>query len=195
MFSNFAFTLYEIFGYLLPGMVVGLAFVVLFWVAFAPTVPLGLANYQPSLATWTAFASGCYLLGHAVQAVANIFLKGAEEAVLIVDGTAPLWLWQRATQVAANLVGIDERDLEPQWVFRILDEYGVQTGKLGDRDMLVYREGFYRGIAIALFFLSVALVIRAVVPGSSVQLTKGVLYISKLEILITALITGGTGRL
>src|SRR5207253_10494786 len=98
MFSNFAFTLYEVFGYLLPGMVVGLAFVVLFWVAFASTVPLGLATYHPSLAMWTALASGCYLLGHAVQAVGNIFLKGAEEVALIVDGTAPAWLWQRATQ-------------------------------------------------------------------------------------------------
>jgi hypothetical protein len=53
---------------------------------------------------------------------------------------------------AKDLAGIKAPgDLTLRWAVRVLDEYSVQNGKPGDRDVFVYREGFYRGCAIALF--------------------------------------------
>ncbi|MGP8141060.1 MAG: hypothetical protein ACLQBU_04240 [Terriglobales bacterium] len=78
---------------------------------------------------------------------------------------------------------------------RALDEYSVQAGELGDREIFVYREGFYRGTSIACFFLSIALLVRACVPGASIQFTKGLFYISTVELLLTAFIISGIGRM
>lgn len=195
MLGNLAFTLYEVFGYLLPGGVVLLGILMLFWAFFVPGVPLGFATYQPGLVTWTALVVASYLLGHGVQGVGNVLLTGAEDAVLSPTGTAPQWMRLRAAQLARNLLALGWDEIKPGWVVRTLDEYSVQAGEPGDRDMFVYREGFYRGAAIALFFLSIALLVRAWIPGAAIQFTVGLFYISTQEILLTALITSGVGRI
>ena len=195
MTGTLAFTLYEVFGYLLPGAVALHGIFVLYWAFFTPRVPLGFATYQPGLVTWTALVVASYLLGHAVQGLANMLLKGAEDAALSSSGTAPQWMRERAAQLAGTLLAIGSVEVTPGWVVRTLDEYSVQAGELGDRDMFVYREGFYRGTSIALFSLSVALLVRAWIPGASIQFTKGLFYISTVELLLTALITSGIGRM
>ena len=73
--------------------------------------------------------------------------------------------------------------------------HDVQTGKEGDREIFVYREGFYRGTALSLLLLSAALLVRMFVPGASIRFTKGLFQLSFWEPLITAVITGGVGYL
>jgi hypothetical protein len=195
MLDNFVFTLYEIFGYLFPGGLALLGISLLFWAVFVPRLPLGIATCQPGLVTWTAVVFISYLLGHAVQAIGNLILKGAEHDALGVNGTLPEEIRQRAAELSAKLLTVNGEKLNPVWIFRTLDEQSIQTGKAGDRDIFVYREGFYRGGAIALFFLTVALLVRSWLPGSSIQFTKGVFYISQWQFLTTALITAVVGRL
>ncbi len=179
----------------MPGAITLHGILVLYWAFFVPRVPLGFATYQPGLVTWAALVVASYLLGHAVQGVANVVLKGVEDAALSSSGTAPQWMRERAAQLAGKLLAVGLVEIKPGWVVRTLDEYSVQAGELGDRDIFVYREGFYRGTSIALFFLSVALLVRAWIPGASIQFTKGLFYISTVELLFTALITSGIGRM
>ena len=193
MLGNLAFTLYEVFGYLLPGGVTLLAFLLLYWALLVPRVPLGIATYQPGLVTWTAVVIASYLLGHAVQGVRQLLGGPIEDEAL--SGTDKAWMQQLAINSAAKLVGIEAQQLNLAWAVRVLDEYSVQAGKQDDRDVFVYREGFYRGCAIALFFLTLALLVRFFVPGSSIQLTKGLFYVSGSQILSTAVITSLAGRL
>src|SRR5438445_169723 len=195
MLENFAFTLYEIFGYLLPGGLALVGISLLFWAVFVPRLPLGIATFQPGLVTWTAIVFTSYLLGHAVQAVGNLLLNGAEDDALGVNGTLPEEIRKRAADLSAKLLTLNSEKLSPVWIFKALDEQSVQTDKTGDRDMFVYREGFYRGGAIALFFLTVTLLVRSWFPGSSIQFTKGVFYISHGQFLTTALIIAVVGRL
>ena len=144
MLDNFTFTLYEIFGYVFPGTLALFGLLLLFWALFVPCVPLGVAAYQPGLVAWTAFVVAAYLLGHGVQAVGNFFFKDAETAALGNNGTIPQEIRKNATNLAAKLLGVAPEKLTPGWVFRTLDEYSVQNGEVGDRDMFVYRGNLFR---------------------------------------------------
>jgi hypothetical protein len=193
MLENFAFTLYEIFGYLLPGSVALLGLMLLYWALFVPSVPLEIASFQPGLGTWTVLVVVSYVLGHAVQALGNKLLRRVETSAMAMRSAG--WMSGRARQAAAELTGVPAEEIESKWVYRVLDEYTVQAGKPADRDMFIYREGFYRGICIALFFLSAALLVRMAFPGTSVQLSKWLFPVSFWHLLLTAGITGGLGWL
>lgn len=193
MLDNFAFTLYEIFGYLIPGGIVLLGLTLIFWALFLPAVPIPVATLQPGLVGWVGFIVASYLLGHAVQGIANIFLKGAESAALGPQGTVPEPIRKAAAEFSGKLLNVPPEKLDSGWVFRALDEHCVQAGELGDRDMFVYREGFYRGTSLALFFLATTLIVRTYVPGTVLQFTKGPFYVSHLQGLFTALVVAAVG--
>ena len=196
MLNNFAFTLYEIFGYLLPGSIALLGFLVLDWSIFVPAVPLGVSTFQAGLITWTAVVVASYLLGHAAQAIGNVFLRGAEDAALgTKHGSAPLWMRERATQAASEILKADPAQLTSVWIFRTLEEYATQVGKEGDRDIFIYREGFYRGTAVSLIFLAVTLAVRMFFPGCRIQFASGLFYVSRWELFTTLLITTGVALL
>jgi hypothetical protein len=177
MLENFAFTLYEIFGYLFSGAMGLLGLMLLYWALFVPKVPLGIATFQPGFGTWTVIVVVSYVLGHASQAAGNIFLRSIER------------------QSAAELTGVPADHLQPHWIYRILDEYAVQNGKPGDRDMFIYREGFYRGTCISLFFLAATLLVRGTFPGTSIQFTRWLLPVSTVQLLTTAGICAGLALL
>src|SRR5712692_9256746 len=119
MVGNLAFTLYEAFGYLLPGGIAFLAFVVLYWAFFVPGVPLGIANFQAGLVTWAAVTLASYVLGHAAQAVGNVCFQGVESSVLGSErGSAPTWMRERARQAAIEILKVSsDQQLEPRWLF------------------------------------------------------------------------------
>ena len=56
-----------------------------------------------------------------------------------------------------------------QTVFDICDHYVQQEGDTAARDIYVYREGFYRGMAVAMLSLAPALVARACATGASIK--------------------------
>lgn len=194
--GNIAFTLYEVVGYVLPGSVTFLGFVIFYWTVFVPRLPLGIASFQAGPVTWVTVVLASYLLGHAAQAIANTCFSGIESSVLATsNGTAPEWMRERARQAASEILKVDLTLLEPESIFATLDEYTAQNGEVGDRDLFVYREGFYRGTALALFFLSATLLARMCVPGASIMFIKGQFFVSWWEPLITAAIVGGVGYL
>jgi hypothetical protein len=190
---NFAFTLYEVFGYVLPGGVALLGFVILGWALFVPKVPLGVADFQPGLVTWTAIVVSSYLLGHAFQALGNLLLGRIEKSAVRMTGAR--WLHDCARRTAAELLQVSVEDVEPRWMYRVLDEYALQEGNPGDRDIFVYREGFYRGAAIALFFLALTLLIRLAAPGTSIRFSKWLFPVSSWQLGATALVLGLLGWL
>jgi len=193
MVSNFAFTLYEIFGYLMPGSLAFAGFAVIYWALFVPDIPLGVAAFAPGIGTWVLVIAGGYILGHAVQAVGNMILRQVEKNAIEM-GNAPL-LRKSALESASKLFGVDAKDMEPRWAYRILDEYAVQKGQSGDRDMFIYREGFYRGTCIALFFLALSLILRSAISGTSIQLWHWRMAVSAVELVTTALLIGFLGWL
>jgi hypothetical protein len=74
LFKELQVTLYDIFGYLLPGAIILIALVLLFWSLFWPSVPLALWGDLPALAT-IGLVFFAYLAGHLGQGIGNLMEK------------------------------------------------------------------------------------------------------------------------
>lgn len=186
MLSNFAFTLYEIFGYFIPGGIAFSALATLYWALFNGPGPLRVASFNPQVGTWALLLGACYILGHAAQALGNLVLRNVEERAMEMESSPTVR--QSARKAAASILGQGETELKSRWVYRALDEYAVQNGNAGDRDMFIYREGFYRGTCVALFFLAACLAVRVLIPGTSVIFASWTMYVQWYEFAFTIVI-------
>ena len=74
MFKDIQVTLYDFFGYLLPGAVILVAAVLIFWTLFWPNASLPLPSSLPVLAT-SSLVFAAYLAGHLGQALGNLLEK------------------------------------------------------------------------------------------------------------------------
>jgi len=168
--DNFKFTLYEFFGYLLPGTTLLGALLIIAWAIYHPGKNIALDLKVP------IFVSGAgilisYLLGHATQAIGNlIFRDYARQLAEPKQTLIPAQILLCVKNKIATIVMCSSPELSPEWIVRFCDEAVVQGGKDGDREVFVYREGFYKGSAVAVTALAVATALRAVIPGGSVSL-------------------------
>jgi hypothetical protein len=166
-------TLYDIFGYLVPGAVTVLALIIAAWTATAPRATLQLVPQPTQL--WLALAFVAYIAGHVVQAISNELrrlIRSAENKVLTGDGVAviPQCLADAARQKLGSRLGVPPDKLAPECVCAACDETVAQLGVNDDRQMYIYREGFYSWMAVACLLLSFASVARALVPGGAIRL-------------------------
>jgi len=162
-------TLYDIFGYLVPGLVALTGVAIFFWAVFVP-------NLKPDVdlkgVVWTALLLIAYVLGHLLQAVANnvpgfafpIEQKWREDRV-----AGPFQTIIKAKLEAKDLLP-DPADAEP--MYRICDEVVVQKGETSERELYTYREGFYRAMAVALVLLAFGLTFRLASGPASITVDK-----------------------
>ena len=99
---------------------------------------------------WLLILLASYFSGHIVQALANLLmklLKSPENIMLskTSEQSLPEPLINKAKSKVKKIIDDDTKEINSDWLFRICDEYVVQNGSLGDREIFVYREGFYRG--------------------------------------------------
>jgi hypothetical protein len=165
-------TLYDIFGYLVPGAMTLLAIVIAAWTATTPRTTLQLIPQSAQL--WVAAALVAYVAGHVVQAIANLLARcipSPERVVLAGRGVAtiPKCLADAVRERLGARLGVPGDGLPPECVYALCDETVVQRGVTDDRQMYVYREGFYRGMAVAFLLLSLSIIARAFVPGGAVK--------------------------
>jgi len=151
------FTLYEIFGYLMPGSIAAAALSIFLWAIFHGDSVLPLSFWRLSPAGLLAALFLAYLLGHVVQALGNRVLRGADERIMSDENPAALIAKQRV----AHLFQGTTVKISDIWLQRVMDESCIQTGQQGDREIFTYREGFYRGstVATALFCAGLAVCI------------------------------------
>jgi hypothetical protein len=162
MFKDLQVTLYEVFGYLIPGMVNLWALVILYWALFFPAQIV--AVDIPTGELWVAFLVVAYIAGHMAQAVGNLVeqkcLKPVEQ--LVIENTAPDRLPQAVVDAckvkATELTKADMANAHPRLLYRVCDDAVIRSGKIGEREVYVYREGFYRGIFISFSVMAVACV-------------------------------------
>jgi hypothetical protein len=201
MFQQAKVTLYDFFGYLLPGLVVLAAIGLLFWAIHYPSEPVTLS--VPGAEAWVIILTVGYIAGHMAQAFSNLLLRLLEAPFRWLRAWKRLekWLWfqkrcyfcsnehvlltqdaleclpaamlDAAKAKAATLSGLPSDSITGEWLFRVCDEAVVQRGSMGDREIFVYREGFYRGLWAALLLLFIAIIVRMAVPGATVHLASG----------------------
>ena len=162
MFKELPVTLYEVIGYLIPGMVNVGALTVLFWALVFPAQVV--AFDIPTGELWVAFLVLAYIAGHMAQAFGNLVeekcLKPVEQ--LVIENTAPDRLPQAVVDAckakATAFTKVDMSSAPARWLYRVCDDAVIRSGKTGEREIYVYREGFYRGVFVSFSLLAVGCV-------------------------------------
>ncbi|HWX55323.1 MAG TPA: hypothetical protein VN176_12095 [Verrucomicrobiae bacterium] len=168
--DKLSFTLYEFFGYFLPGVVGVSAITILFWTLFLPVEPVPIHVFELSKLWYFGLAVVAYYAGHVLQAISRSLFKNPDDSILASQADmAPLVKRARA-QLATHLSLTEPETPSSGVTVRLCDELALQYGQLGDRDVFVYREGFYRGSFASFILLDLALVVRAIVPGATLLL-------------------------
>lgn len=116
-----------------------------------------------------------YFAGHLNQALGNLLtmiLPSPEKVALSkgLPGNLPDDLVQVARLKVSEMLGVDLKNISPEWLFRICDEVLLQRGNCTDREIYQYREGFYRGLTLSFVVLAISLIVRAAIPGASLQI-------------------------
>ncbi|MGA9761630.1 MAG: hypothetical protein WBQ14_04330 [Gaiellaceae bacterium] len=162
--SNFNVTLYDLFGYLMPGLVALGSLALLAWSLFIPSHPL----HSPSLTSveWLIVFVLAYFLGHLVQAIGNLaFCWAGEDKVALEIGEEALGAKRMKELQKAAKLG-DEQKLS---LFSYCDTYLAQQGKTTDREIYQYREGFYRGLTIAILPALAAIVVELIRGNAAIR--------------------------
>jgi len=195
MIDKIQFTLYEIFGYLLPGAIGTTAVAIFYWGTCLPHATFPVYKVRPDALGWAVLTGISYLLGHLAQGIGTRYLKGAEKAALENGELVPPSIVSSAKDRAAAIVGVHPADIDSVSLFRLADEYTLQKGVMGDREIFIYREGFYKGCTVALALLCIALLVRSFGGTTAVGFQSYIYYVSQVQILTTALVVAVASRL
>jgi hypothetical protein len=181
--EKLSFTLYEIFGYFLPGVVGVTAMAILFWAIFLPNTAVPIESLELSKLWYFGLVVICYYAGHVLQGISRSLFKNPDTLVL-AHQTDMAPLVKRAQEQLATHLGMAQTEtLGPAVTARLCDELAVQYGQLGDRDVFVYREGFYRGSVASFILLDLALLVRCLISGAALRLPAHVFSVSPLQLI------------
>jgi hypothetical protein len=148
MVGDFRASLYDLFGYLFPGLVAATGLALLWHVVFATTAPIPLSPLTSPIVGSSALVVA-YLVGHLCHAIGNMFPTSLEDELLKSGGQSSLGLLKAIDDRLSKRHGVVASTLRPVEKYGILDEEGMFQGERGDRDVYIYREGFYRGMVVA----------------------------------------------
>jgi len=150
-------TLYDIFGYFIPGCV---ALVALYLIAWRLVLPEAIDLSNVSALGWAIVAGTAYVVGHALQAFSNLFYRifwaNPEQRLLADAFVAPAHLLKVAQNAGKRVAYLPENDdVDFKTLYDIMDHYVQQHGKTTSRDIYIYREGFYRGLSMGFLLLAI----------------------------------------
>lgn len=190
MFKQIQLTLYDIFGYLLPGSVILSALIVSYWSIFWPTYQLHIPT-SLSLSEVIVLVFGSYLAGHLGQGLANLFenkLKARqmlELAIPLSDG-----LSDAVRSAAVFRFGESARSSSVRELFHLCDQALLHARSSGEREIFTYREGFYRGNSVALALLAISLILRFTRTPVLVDVFGVSSELGRLQIGLAVVLTG-----
>ena len=156
--SSIKFTIYEILGYVAPGIIGLAALLLVTWTAFLPQYPLPIKAYSVSKEGVAVGLFTAYALGHLIQGLCNFHPSAETLAHKRKHHTS---LLSGARSGLALRCGFPMNDLDVADVAALAQTALLNTGKMDDFDVFLYREGFYRGSCGAYLLLACALLFRA----------------------------------
>lgn len=178
LFRTIEFTLYELLGYMVPGAIFTFALLVGGWALFFPGTRI--PNLLPEGAAWWGVILITYVSGHVVQALCNIVERRLLTPIEASEfSKMPGYLQSAVISRLGLLFGadLDPRSIASEWVFKVCDHIVLQKGVCSDRDIWVYREGYYRGGFLSLGLLAVSVLIAALRTGELLRTSRGDLHV------------------
>jgi len=217
MLSDLRASIYDLFGYFLPGSVALAGIALISWAAWYPPEYAGDLTFASNGVVVSAFVVAAYLLGHVLHGIGNLIprLTRVSESVLLASQPDPgasatvpsthqtpsrIFLDPPAPLSKALRDAIDVqlenhfrgrvKEMSALEKFGFIDEARNWAPREGDREVYIYREGFYRGMTLASALLCVGLLLRfAVAPYSCIVLDLDVTCLSRGEIAIFSLLS------
>jgi hypothetical protein len=174
---NIRLPLYDIFGYLLPGIVAMLAAMLLIWSIYLPAAALTFLTVPKQV--WLILTVIAYFAGHFVQAIGNAIsdrIVRPEEHIFGEHADANCKeLVKEVHAVVHKNLGVNK--IEALWVYRVCDAAVLHCGTTTEREIYVYREGFYRGASVAFGLLTIGLFVRALIGSTTIFWDKAVISV------------------
>jgi hypothetical protein len=189
VFKELQITVYDVFGFLLPGSVVAAALVIAFWAIFWPTSVVVIPLKFPTLVV-SYLLLICYLCGHLVQAMSNI-VERLSAASTKFETKIPLSsrLEEILRACVTDHFGAGAGELSPKELYLLCDQTLVHRRSPGERDIFIYREGFYRGNSVALAFLAISIGIRLVHSPASIAIGERAVQLYRSELALASVLT------
>jgi hypothetical protein len=202
-------SLYDVFGYLFPGLFAIVAFRLLVWIVLYPKNILSITPLSNSLII-SSIGIIAYIIGHLTHAIGNWIsltksTRFEPEPDAVVEQSnksfaASIEKQFDRVRISKNLLDLIDQAIKEKFgeeytklnsdeKFSLLDEYRVFCGKENEREIYVYREGFYRGMVIALAFLFIALFFSLFCGDLSVTTGKEIFSMSRSERFFILLLT------
>lgn len=195
MIKDIEVTLYDIFGYLLPGCIALVSALILLWTICYAGQPFPIRT--PDTFGCAILLIAAYYAGHFVHAIAdqlvNLFkidrwrtLEKKDD-----DKSLPECIKEgakRKIQQVLKLKADDVNAISYKWLYRIADEVIGQCGQPGDREIFMNRVGFYRGSLVAFFMLWLSLISRIGIPITYFTIHGKIFEIPSLAFILTVII-------
>jgi len=140
-----------------------------------------------------------YLFGHLIQALAHALLRSEkpspEERILGQNSSESRQSLTRANVRAKLVLGLTSgAELDPLTLYDVMDHFLRQNGRTSDRDVFVYREGFYRGMWASLLVFALGCTIGG--GGAPVSLAAfGLSLVLSRPILLVCGVGGAVAAL
>jgi hypothetical protein len=130
-----------------------------------------------------------YLAGHLGQGVGNLMEKlPAVRRTLETNLPISADLTKLVHDAVAVRFGETARSLKPKELSLLCDQALICAGSPGEREIFVYREGFYRGNCVALAFLGLTLILRLVWSPSFLFVVHKSFELHRRELALAAII-------
>lgn len=140
-------TTYDFLGFLIPGMTIMLAILAFFGLVTQTEISLGLSFTEDTSAGWLVFVVASYVLGNIAQGVGNKVFRDRS-----VDGVDQAQLEAARKRLRDRKI-IGDGHVKDREICDLCDLYMLNSGNgpfSNARDIYIFREGFYRGITVAL---------------------------------------------
>jgi hypothetical protein len=183
-------TLYDVFGYLIPGAFFMLAICLVLWGIFADGSNgyLQIDLRDIPVGVWWVGALVSYVMGHIVHALANILtpIFPRADASCFADGRKiPPKVISTAKAKAESILGVPAIEITDDLLGKLC-QHSIPQTENETYELFVYREGFYRGLVVAFAALGLALLIAVVMPAFAIQLKDRMAILSRAFVLTMA---------
>lgn len=167
--SELRVTLYDLFGYLAPGLVALTGLGLFFWAVLDSGLK---PDGDLKAVVWTALLLIAYLLGHVIQAIANV-TPGLKYSLTGSWWEEPIAKpFRPVIEAKLKAQGLLPEDANADQTYRICDVVAVQKVATSERELFTYREGFYRGMSVALVIVAGGLFARLLRGPATITLDK-----------------------
>ena len=182
-------SIYDLVGYFIPGT---FALVGIYFAICPLLIPLEHFWHVITPLKIASLGLMAYVAGHCIQGLANYLMKWS----CFSNSTSPLSpaISVMAKQRMAQLMNFEDNVVTDKQMEDFADHYVLQIGKTETRDIYVYREGFYRGLWVAMTGIAFATLVRLFcsclyfVFGNRLPLSNDVLIVILLLSIIGLLI-------